>query len=249
MSYPTEPRSCSGRPIALPDRLVLQLVRVPRQRGHRVTRRQHVARHRLSSPACSRSRSIVWQAIRLANINLEIGVTPAMITAALAMLLLIFAFIRFIDKPGRSIADEVVDRTIWAWIGLVLAIVDRGRCLDEHAGRGRGPRRRARPRVVDDRRSGERRGRRHDAPPAPPAPARRPPRLLRPPPQPADARCAGDSRAATRRTSLREPAWRQVAPGRLRPAAPRGRPARLSAWPRSARCASRRASPRCSRAA
>jgi hypothetical protein len=62
---------------------------------------------------------IVWQAIRLANIELEIGVTPAMITAALAALTLLFTFIRFIDKPG----GDAVDRTFWAWLGLALAIV------------------------------------------------------------------------------------------------------------------------------
>jgi hypothetical protein len=66
---------------------------------------------------------IVWQAIRLANINLEIGVTPSMVTAALSVLLVIFVAIRFLDKPGPSIANEGVDRTIWAWLGLVLAIV------------------------------------------------------------------------------------------------------------------------------
>lgn len=66
---------------------------------------------------------IVWQAIRLANIKVELGVTPSMITAALAVLLLIFTFIRFIDKPGGGIADSVIDRTIWAWLGLILSIV------------------------------------------------------------------------------------------------------------------------------
>lgn len=66
---------------------------------------------------------IVWQAVRLANIKVELGVTPSMITAALAVLLLIFTFIRFIDKPGGGIADSVIDRTIWAWLGLILAIV------------------------------------------------------------------------------------------------------------------------------
>jgi hypothetical protein len=60
---------------------------------------------------------IVWQAIRLANIEIEIGVGPAMVTAALALLLVIFTFIRFIDKPSAF------DRTIWAWLGLILAIV------------------------------------------------------------------------------------------------------------------------------
>jgi hypothetical protein len=60
---------------------------------------------------------LVWQAIRLANINLEIGVSQSMVSAALAVLLLLFAFIRFIDAP------TLFDRTIWAWLGLVLAIV------------------------------------------------------------------------------------------------------------------------------
>jgi hypothetical protein len=63
---------------------------------------------------------IVWQAIRLANINFEIGVTPSMITAALAVLLVIFAFIRFIDKPSGG---DLVGRTFWAWLCLALAIV------------------------------------------------------------------------------------------------------------------------------
>jgi amino acid transporter len=66
---------------------------------------------------------IVWQGIRLANINLEIGVTPSMITAALAILLLVFTFIRFISKPGSGLADSLVDRTFWAWLGLLLAII------------------------------------------------------------------------------------------------------------------------------
>ena len=65
---------------------------------------------------------IVWQAIRLANINLEVGVTPSMVTAALSVLLVIFVAIRFLDKPGLD-RQRVVDRTIWAWLGLILAIV------------------------------------------------------------------------------------------------------------------------------
>jgi hypothetical protein len=66
---------------------------------------------------------IVWQALRLANLDLEIGVTPAMITAALAILVLLFTFARFIDKPGGELAADVIDRTLWAWLGLILAIV------------------------------------------------------------------------------------------------------------------------------
>jgi hypothetical protein len=58
---------------------------------------------------------IVWQAIRLANIELEIGVGPAMVTAALAVLLVIFTFIKFITD-GEF-------RTFWAWLGLLLSIV------------------------------------------------------------------------------------------------------------------------------
>ncbi|HZO49640.1 MAG TPA: hypothetical protein VFB26_05790 [Gaiellaceae bacterium] len=65
---------------------------------------------------------IVWQALRLANINVELGVTPSMITAALAVLLLLFTFIRFIDKPGGGLADSIIERTVWAWLGLILAI-------------------------------------------------------------------------------------------------------------------------------
>jgi hypothetical protein len=58
---------------------------------------------------------IVWQAIRLANINLEIGVGPAMITTFLAALLLLFTVIKFF-------ADSEF-RTWAAWVGLILAIV------------------------------------------------------------------------------------------------------------------------------
>ena len=62
---------------------------------------------------------LVWQAIRLANIEFEIGVTPAMITAALSVLVLIFALIRWLDKPG----GDFVGRTFWSWLGLAFAIV------------------------------------------------------------------------------------------------------------------------------
>lgn len=58
---------------------------------------------------------VVWQAIRLANINLEVGVTPSMVTAALAVLLLLFTIIKvLVDNEFR---------TFWAWLGLALAIV------------------------------------------------------------------------------------------------------------------------------
>ena len=61
---------------------------------------------------------IVWQAIRLSNLNLEIGVGPAMVTAFLALLLLLFTVIKFF-------ADSEF-RTWAAWVGLILAIAVAG---------------------------------------------------------------------------------------------------------------------------
>ncbi len=58
---------------------------------------------------------VVWNGVRLANINLEVGVTPSMVTAALSVLLVIFTVIKFL-------ADNEY-RTFWAWLGLALAIV------------------------------------------------------------------------------------------------------------------------------
>jgi hypothetical protein len=58
---------------------------------------------------------IVSMALRLGNINLDKGVAPWMTTAVLAILLLVFTVIKFL-------ADGEF-RTIWAWIGLVLAII------------------------------------------------------------------------------------------------------------------------------
>jgi hypothetical protein len=58
---------------------------------------------------------IAWQAIRLANMNFEIGVGPAMVTAFLAVLLLLFTVIKFF-------ADSEF-RTWAAWFGLILALV------------------------------------------------------------------------------------------------------------------------------
>ncbi len=55
-----------------------------------------------SSRGCWLLALIAWQAIRLANIDVEVGVTPAMITAVLAVLTFVFVLIRFIDKPGRD---------------------------------------------------------------------------------------------------------------------------------------------------
>ena len=57
---------------------------------------------------------IVWEGLRLANMKVEIGLTPAMVTAALAILLLFFTVLKFL------ISNEF--RTFWAWLGLLLAI-------------------------------------------------------------------------------------------------------------------------------
>ena len=57
---------------------------------------------------------IVWEGLRLAEMKIEIGLTPAMVTAALAILLLIFTVLKFL------VSNEF--RTFWAWLGLLLAI-------------------------------------------------------------------------------------------------------------------------------
>ena len=58
---------------------------------------------------------IVWEGLRLANMKIEIGLTPAMVTAALAILLLFFTVLKFLfDNEFR---------TFWAWLGLLLAIL------------------------------------------------------------------------------------------------------------------------------
>ena len=58
---------------------------------------------------------IVWEGIRLLEMKIEIGLTPAMVTAVLAILLLVFTVLKFL------VSNEF--RTFWAWIGLVLAIL------------------------------------------------------------------------------------------------------------------------------
>ncbi len=58
---------------------------------------------------------IVWEGLRIANLKIEIGLTPAMVTAALAILLLVFTVLKFL------VSNEF--RTFWAWLGLALSIV------------------------------------------------------------------------------------------------------------------------------
>lgn len=57
---------------------------------------------------------LVWEALRLANISVTLPVGPAMVSAFLAILLVLFTFIKFV-------ADNEF-RTFWAWLGLALAI-------------------------------------------------------------------------------------------------------------------------------
>ncbi len=66
---------------------------------------------------------LVWIGLRVAGINVELGgISNSMITAGLAVLLLLFVIIRVLSKPGGGFADSFVSRTIWTWIGLLLAI-------------------------------------------------------------------------------------------------------------------------------
>lgn len=57
---------------------------------------------------------IVWEGLRLANMKIEFGLTPAMVTAGLAILLLLATVLKFL------VDNEF--RTFWAWLGLLLAI-------------------------------------------------------------------------------------------------------------------------------
>ena len=66
---------------------------------------------------------LIWEGLKAANIDIRVGISSSMITGALSVLLLLFTFIRFIDKPGGGFADAFVDRTVWAWIGLILAVI------------------------------------------------------------------------------------------------------------------------------
>lgn len=59
---------------------------------------------------------LAWVIVRLASVNIPMPVSTAMTGALLGTLILIFAVIKLLTILG----DET---TIWAWIGLVLAIV------------------------------------------------------------------------------------------------------------------------------
>jgi hypothetical protein len=59
---------------------------------------------------------LAWLIVRLASVNIPLPVSTAMTGALLGTLILIFAVIKILTILG----DEA---TIWAWIGLVLAVV------------------------------------------------------------------------------------------------------------------------------
>jgi hypothetical protein len=59
---------------------------------------------------------LAWLIVRIASVNIPLPVSTAMTAALIGTLILIFAIIKFLSILG----DE---QTIWAWLGLVLAIV------------------------------------------------------------------------------------------------------------------------------
>ena len=59
---------------------------------------------------------IAWLIVRIASVNIPLPVSTAMTAAVIGTLILIFAIIKLLTILG----DEA---TIWAWIGVVLAIV------------------------------------------------------------------------------------------------------------------------------
>jgi hypothetical protein len=59
---------------------------------------------------------LAWIIVRIASVNVPLPVSTAMTAALLGTLILIFAIIKLLTILG----DE---QTIWAWIGLVLAVV------------------------------------------------------------------------------------------------------------------------------
>jgi hypothetical protein len=59
---------------------------------------------------------LAWLIVRIASVDIPLPVSTAMSAAVISVLILIFAIIKFLSILG----DE---QTIWAWIGLALAIV------------------------------------------------------------------------------------------------------------------------------
>jgi hypothetical protein len=59
---------------------------------------------------------LAWLIVRIASVNMPLPVSTAMAAAVIAVLILIFAIIKFLSIIGDA-------QTFWAWVGLALAIV------------------------------------------------------------------------------------------------------------------------------
>lgn len=59
---------------------------------------------------------VAWLIVRLASVDLRLPVSTAMVAAVLGALILVFTIIKLL-----TIIDD--EATIWAWIGLLLAVV------------------------------------------------------------------------------------------------------------------------------
>ena len=66
---------------------------------------------------------LAWEGLKAANVNIQIGISSTMVTFGLSLLLLLFTLIRVLSKPGGGFADSIISRTIWLWLGFILAIV------------------------------------------------------------------------------------------------------------------------------
>ena len=69
---------------------------------------------------------LVWEGLQLANVKVSLPISHAMASTLVALLIAVIAIIRFIDKPGGGVVADAFDRTIWAWLGIALAIVIAG---------------------------------------------------------------------------------------------------------------------------
>lgn len=59
---------------------------------------------------------LAWLIVRIASVNIPLPVSTAMSAAVIAVLILVFAIIKFLSILGDA-------QTFWAWVGLALAIV------------------------------------------------------------------------------------------------------------------------------
>ncbi|TML71395.1 MAG: hypothetical protein E6G14_02250 [Actinobacteria bacterium] len=66
---------------------------------------------------------LAWEGLKAANINIQIGISSTMVTFGFSLLLFLFTLIRVVSKPGGGFADSIISRTIWLWLGFILAIV------------------------------------------------------------------------------------------------------------------------------